>query len=633
MVRSCAAAVVRAVTGRLAELQSAEELARLTQRFDIHVMAFADQSEATVAALQSAFTVDRATAQRMLAETPVVVKRAATPEVAGALLDVLNALGAQVVLLPSDIELPDTEVERGGEADLTQEPEPPPSAASAGWGGLDLPSSPPATPAARGALLLSQEFDPAASAPSSPGRTSVPAPRGTRADSARFSAAAESRELDLEAELDPLGGSLIPGSALSTAPSPLPLLPPEPPGASVSPQASLRPAAGTRALRPAASTPPVPAARVSRAPAVDLGLGTVPPLPPPPAPRRLPELLSPPPVPAPPLPLLPQLPAPSAARPRERKASGEVARAPRAAAGRSGTSGTRPAAGRAAAPAAQTAKRGAAKQAPAPAPARAAAGAAVPAKPVFEIDLLPGPALPVARNQHFPVPAQGAPAAAESKAFATPEQKKPAAPAEAAKPRSRSFVLIALLSCVVLVYLVLNQVLAPKVDYALGVGERALSTGTLVLEHEGRKHRFPLVNMHVVAADVPRILGEPIAVRVLWTRSPEDEEQPSPDIELLFDMAAGSERAIDPRLPDAQAFRGRPLPVIVRAQGAELRSQVRMPGASQPVEVAAGELLITEVLELRKGAPGEGWRIHGELALSLADGDRASGTVDARLLW
>jgi hypothetical protein len=152
---------------------------------------------------------------------------------------------------------------------------------------------------------------------------------------------------------------------------------------------------------------------------------------------------------------VPQPPAPRAEQPRERKASGNVARVTRAPA-RAAGSGTRPAAGRGGAQAAQAGTRASAKQVPAAAPARAGATPSPPSKSVFEIDLLPGPALPVARSQQFPVPAPAAASAAEPKLPQAPRPQKPAAPVEPAKPReprSRSFALLVLLCSGVIVYL------------------------------------------------------------------------------------------------------------------------------------------------------------------------------------
>jgi hypothetical protein len=74
---------------------------KLPELFDIHVMFFADTSNEAITALQRAFSLERSVAEKLIADAPVMVKRAASPEVADSLLDVLNNLGAQVVLLPS----------------------------------------------------------------------------------------------------------------------------------------------------------------------------------------------------------------------------------------------------------------------------------------------------------------------------------------------------------------------------------------------------------------------------------------------------------------------------------------------------------------------------------------------------
>jgi hypothetical protein len=179
-----------------------------------------------------------------------------------------------------------------------------------------------------------------------------------------------------------------------------------------------------------------------------------------------------------------------------------------------------------------------------------------------------------------------------------------------------------------------NHVMRPQVDYALSPSERTMTTGTLTLEEEGRVHRFQLATIHVVSADVPRLLADPIRVRSLLLRSPEQDGQP-PDVELLFDLAAGAPRPIEPNARDITLLRARSLGSIPSAVGAELRSRVRLPGSDAAAEVASGSLVIDEALELRKGDPAQGWRIRGELALT-ADGERPrriTGKVDARLVW
>ena len=122
-----------------------DQVAYVPELFDIHVMAFADDSETTVQALQDIFHIERGDAQRLIFDAPVVVKRAAPPDLAEVLLDALSQLGAQVVIMPS------RERERGrarAAAPAAQPfaapppapvPEPAPAAVSAAkWGGLDL---------------------------------------------------------------------------------------------------------------------------------------------------------------------------------------------------------------------------------------------------------------------------------------------------------------------------------------------------------------------------------------------------------------------------------------------------------------------------------------------------------------
>lgn len=109
---------------------------KLPELFDIHVMLFADTSAATVAALQRAFSIDASSARKLVMQAPIVVKRAATPEVAAALFDVLAPLGAQVVLLPSSgvpivkrVEPPADEPAHEAEAAAP---------VAHGWGGLEI---------------------------------------------------------------------------------------------------------------------------------------------------------------------------------------------------------------------------------------------------------------------------------------------------------------------------------------------------------------------------------------------------------------------------------------------------------------------------------------------------------------
>jgi hypothetical protein len=166
----------------------------------------------------------------------------------------------------------------------------------------------------------------------------------------------------------------------------------------------------------------------------------------------------------------------------------------------------------------------------------------------------------------------------------------------------------------------LNHVMQPKVDYALSAGERTMTTGSLTFEQEGRIYRFKLATIHVVTADVPRLLADPFSVRALWVRSPEESGQAAPDVELLFDMAEGAPAPIDPATRDV----------------AQLRSRVRLPGTEAPLVITGGDFVIDEALQLQKGDPSQGFRVRGDLHLTTEVGDRQqllSGKLDARLVW
>ena len=152
-----------------------------------------------------------------------------------------------------------------------------------------------------------------------------------------------------------------------------------------------------------------------------------------------------------------------------------------------------------------------------------------------------------------------------------------------------------------------NHVMQPKVDYALTAGERTMTTGSLTFEQNGRIYRFKLATIHVVTADVPRLFTEPYPVRALWVRSPEEEGQAAPDLELLFDMAAGASGPMDPGARDIAQLRARPLVVLPKAPGAEQRSHVRLPGTEAPLAISAGDLVISKALQLQKGDPAQGW--------------------------
>ena len=181
-----------------------------------------------------------------------------------------------------------------------------------------------------------------------------------------------------------------------------------------------------------------------------------------------------------------------------------------------------------------------------------------------------------------------------------------------------------------------NHVMRPRVDYALSAGERTMTTGSLTFEQDGRLYRFKLGTIHVVSEDVPRLFTEPLSVRALWLRSPEETGQTAPDLELLFDIATGAPVAIELAARDIDLVRSRPLSVLPEAPGAQISSHVRLPGPEAPAEITAGDIVISEALQLQKGDPSQGYRVRGELQLTMLDGDRErplTGKFDARLVW
>ena len=180
----------------------------------------------------------------------------------------------------------------------------------------------------------------------------------------------------------------------------------------------------------------------------------------------------------------------------------------------------------------------------------------------------------------------------------------------------------------------LNHLTKPRAEYALSIGERTMPTGTIRLESAGKRQEFELVTIHVVAEDVPRLLAEPLVVRSLWLRSPE-QDGAVPDLELFVDFA-GDAGAIAEGTRDPSQLRGRELPVVSAAAGGgtEARSRVRFRGAEMPSLVSEGALVITEALPL--GDRSQGWRVQGRVRLSVGDEARPSeltGELSARLVW
>jgi hypothetical protein len=246
--------------------------------FDIHVMIFCGDPESTVAGLARFFAIDRAAAARLVEETPVVVKRAAEPDVAAEMLDVLGNLGAQVVLLPAASAVP-------SETDLLElkapsvAPPAPHKATQAAWGALEPMAAPEkiaraVAPRAATADLLAAA--PMAELELAPLRSSAATSLEARAPT-RSAPPAKRRVIDEDLVIAPLYDS---SEVDSRTRKPIDVnsvsLPPEPEESD-----SLPPALGA----PVSSVPPALAAKTvqtmppARVSVPDLGLGSVPPLP------------------------------------------------------------------------------------------------------------------------------------------------------------------------------------------------------------------------------------------------------------------------------------------------------------------------------------------------------------------
>jgi hypothetical protein len=179
----------------------------------------------------------------------------------------------------------------------------------------------------------------------------------------------------------------------------------------------------------------------------------------------------------------------------------------------------------------------------------------------------------------------------------------------------------------------LNHWMKPRADYALSIGERTISTGTLWFEtDEHQREEFQLVTMQVVARDVPRLLADPQVVRTLWVRSPE-QDGAAPDLELFVDLV-GEGPAIAADARDVAPLHARRLPIVAEAVGGDARSRVRFRGADTPVQVSEGELILAEAVAL--GDASQGWRVQGSVRVSVGEGDHArvlDGGFSARLVW
>ena len=153
-----------------------DELGPPPELFDIHVMIFAGDPQSTVDGLARFFAIDRDAAERLVEDVPVIVKRAAEPDVAAEMVDVLGKLGAQVVLLPAASLAP-------SETDLLELKEP------------SFPPPPISAPPARPAAATWGALEPLHAAEPAPSRATAP----RRAATVDLIAAAPMAELELEA--------------------------------------------------------------------------------------------------------------------------------------------------------------------------------------------------------------------------------------------------------------------------------------------------------------------------------------------------------------------------------------------------------------------------------------------------
>ena len=264
--------------------------------FDIHVMIFCGDPEATVEGLARFFAIDREAAVRLVEDVPIIVKRAAEPDVAAEMVDVLGGLGAQVVLLPAASAVPPEtdllELKTPSIAPSAMEREPSPE-----WGALESMEArpPPARPARRAATvdmlatapMAELEISPSSKATvleaRAPARSNPPDQRGVIDDELVIAPLYEPGEARSRAR-----GYAKANAGVSLPPAPL-AAPPVAPRAPVV-RESLPPALG----EPMSSAPPPVIQPVPSVPALpDLGLGSVPPLPKlgamPPAPPPVPN--------------------------------------------------------------------------------------------------------------------------------------------------------------------------------------------------------------------------------------------------------------------------------------------------------------------------------------------------------
>jgi hypothetical protein len=647
-------------------------------------MMFADRSDIAVSGLQRAFSLEREAARRLIADAPIVVKRSATPEVAAALIDVLNQLGAQVVLLPSATpspvaEPPQSQARAQDDAGVT-------------WGGLDLAPEPqrarieldlaseppparapsPAPPPLEYALDSDPERDeevlrspaPPAPAPALPdpdelfGAPLIDATRADeREDSQEFALGAEAS--DEPPPLEPLQTG--PRMSLRAA-SPQPSLPalPSPSRIGHEPGPPAIPSLPPRvSARPNAPPPPRVASPVPALPNLDLelGLGPLPPLPnantvrsmpprPPAIPSQRPQL-SIPPVPSRRPPQRPaqraestltfQLDAPKIEAPKKPVTDNYWSSRRSADAPLFGES-NEPAAAPARAAKEPTGafnlemERTAVKSQVAVAPRARPIESRKRMNPrVGRALALLGGAAVLGGGLQLGDSVLAGTATPISIALHGIALCGLACGALGVPLRSRWQPLWLALAC--MLAFALNQATMARVPYELSYGERTVATGTLSIGGGDAGHAMKLATIHVIALDVERRIGAPLVVRELWLRSPELAAEGELDVELFAEF--GRDREVDARARNMAAIEHHELRVLPVGRGSNTRSRLRLPGVSTPWLVRDGSLRIERAQAI--DTPGVAtWQVEGTLDLELRDGSEqrhVHGSVDARLTW
>jgi hypothetical protein len=181
-----------------------------------------------------------------------------------------------------------------------------------------------------------------------------------------------------------------------------------------------------------------------------------------------------------------------------------------------------------------------------------------------------------------------------------------------------------------------NDRSGPEVDFALDAGELAMSRGTASLDGPPGSVELDLIDIHVVATDVPQFLGPTLHPRELWIRSPQEDEGSEPDLEIFVDLQAEDGPTFGATDRNVEHLVDRELALLVRPLGRPGVSRVRFPGADHATEVVEGTFVIDEALELDTDDAPAAWRIRGRLDMLVRDGDLeqpVSGSVRARLLW